>query len=131
MRKNEKNILEKIIILRGYKVILDRDLALLYGVETKRLNEQVKRNIDRFPEYFMFLLSHDEYKILMSQNATSRWGGTRKPPYAFTEHGALMAANVINSPLAINLTTIHIIMTQREKSRGRYFHERETSIEQR
>jgi hypothetical protein len=87
MRKNEKNILEKIIILRGYKVILDRDLASLYGVETKRLNEQVKRNIDRFPEDFMFRLSQDESSYLRSHFATLEKGRGKHSkfmPYAFT-----------------------------------------------
>ena len=68
-------------VIRGQQVIIDRDLALLYGVETKRLNEQVKRNIERFPEDFMFQLSKEEVEILKSQNATSSWGGDRRLPY--------------------------------------------------
>ena len=78
----------KIYTLRGVKVMLDRDLAEMYGVETRRLNEQVKRNIDRFPNDFMFQLTGEEFEILISQNATSSWGGVRKLPYAFTELAA-------------------------------------------
>jgi hypothetical protein len=87
--------------LRGKRVMLDVDLARLYGVETKRLNEQVKRNAERFPETFMFQLTSKEYENLKSQFATSSWGGRRKLPYAFTEHGAVMLASVLNSPIAI------------------------------
>jgi len=98
----EKHILNIIIIIRGQKVILDSDLAALYGVETKRLNEQVRRNIHKFPEDFMFQLTKEEFENLKSQIATSSsgWGGRRKPPLVFTEHGALQAANVLNSAQA-------------------------------
>lgn len=97
-----------ILTLRGNRVILDTDLASLYGVTTKRLNEQVKRNIARFPEDFMFQLEIQELTILRSQFATSRsdWGGRRTTPYAFTEHGAVMAANVLNSELAIEASIL-------------------------
>jgi hypothetical protein len=81
--------------------MLDSDLALLFGVETKRLNEQVKRNESRFPLDFMFQLTEIEFKTLKSQIATSRWGGTRKLPFAFTEHGVLMLSSVIKSDKAI------------------------------
>jgi hypothetical protein len=93
----------KIRIIRGYRVILDSDLAELYGVNTKRLNEQVTRNIDRFPDDFMFNLSFQELINLKSQFATSslEHGGRRKPPRVFTEYGAVMAANVLNSKVAI------------------------------
>ena len=92
-----------IIFMRGEKVILDSDLARLYGVSTARLNQQVSRNIDRFPRDFMFRLTDEEFKSLMLQNATSKRGrgGRRKLPYAFTEHGALMAANILNSERAV------------------------------
>jgi hypothetical protein len=83
--------------------MLDSDLAELYGVETKRLNEQVKRNIDRFPEDFMFQLTEPEFENLKSQIATSSWGGRRTLPYAFTEHGVLMLSSVLNSDLAIKV----------------------------
>ncbi|MFH2044484.1 MAG: ORF6N domain-containing protein [Pseudomonadota bacterium] len=96
--------------MRGQKVILDSDLAALYGVETKRLNEQVRRNIDKFPEDFMFQLTKEELENLKSQIATSSsgWGGRRKPPMVFTEHGALQAANVLNSAQA-NKMSVYII----------------------
>jgi hypothetical protein len=81
--------------------MLDEDLAELYGVTTKRLNEQVKRNRQRFPSHFMFQLTRREFTDLRSQFATSRWGGRRTPPYAFTEHGTVMLASVLNSPIAI------------------------------
>lgn len=97
-------IANKIYLIRGQKVMIDRDIALLYGVDTKRLNEQVKRNINRFPENFMFQLSKNELENLKSQNATSSWGGRRTLPYAFTEHGILMLANVVKSERAIKVS---------------------------
>ena len=90
-------------VIRGQQVIIDRDLALLYGVETKRLNEQVKRNIERFPEDFMFQLSKEEVEILKSQNATSSWGGDRRLPYAFTEQGIAMLSSVLKSQIAVEV----------------------------
>ncbi len=83
-------IMSKIYFIRNQKVMLDSDFAELYGVETRRLNEQVKRNISRFPEDFMFQLSEVEFENLKSQFATSSWGGRRKLPNVFTEHGVLM-----------------------------------------
>jgi hypothetical protein len=102
----EQRIEDAIFVIRGRKVILDETLAALYGVTTKRLNEQLKRNIGRFPPDFMFKLSADEHAILKSHFATSRsgWGGRRKPPTAFTEHGAIMAAAVLISPKAIEMS---------------------------
>ena len=91
-----------ILVLRGQRVILDADLAALYEVSTKRLNEQVKRNADRFPSEFAFQVAPKELTILRSQFATSSsHGGRRFLPYVFTEHGVLMAANVLNSPRAV------------------------------
>lgn len=106
----EQKIITDIIITRGLKVILDSDLAKLYGVETRRLNEQVKRNQSKFPEDFMFQLSKEEFEILKSQTATSssNWGGRRTSPFVFTEHGALQAANVLNSDQA-NRMSVFII----------------------
>jgi len=101
-------IINKIYSIRGQKVMLDSDLAELYGVETKRLNEQVKRNASRFPDDFMFQLTIQEWENLKSQNATSSWGGRRKLPYAFTEHGVLMLSSVLNSDRAIAVN-IHIM----------------------
>jgi hypothetical protein len=92
--------------LRGQRVILDTDLAQVYGVLTWRLNEQVKRNQERFPADFMFQLTDEENKSLTSQFAMSKKGrgGRRTLPYAFTEHGAIMAANVLNSPRAVQMS---------------------------
>ena len=97
-----------IYTIRGVQVILDQDLAKLYGVETRRLNEQVKRNISRFPEDFMIQLTSEEFSILKSQNATSSWGGRRKVPYAFTELGVSMLSSVLNSEVAIQ-TNVRIM----------------------
>lgn len=93
----------RILLIRGQRVMLDAALAVLYGVSTKRLNEQVKRNGERFPEDFMFQLSTEEAENLRSQFATSigRHGGRRYRPYVFTEHGAVMLASVLNSSVAV------------------------------
>jgi len=100
------------MVIRGEKVILDSDLAKLYDVETRRLNEQVRRNIEKFPDDFMFQLTKEEFENLKSQIATSSsgWGGRRRLPYAFTEHGALQVANVLNSSQA-NKMSVFIIRT--------------------
>ena len=98
-----ENITGLIYLIRGKKVMLDQNLAVLYGVETKRLKEQVRRNIERFPEDFMFELSKKEYENLRSQFATSSWGGTRYAPMAFTEHGVLMISSVLKSDKAIQV----------------------------
>ena len=99
----EAVIINKIYTIRGYKVMLDRDLAELYLVDTKRLNEQVKRNLKRFPDDFMFQLTSTEFEILKSQFATSSWGGARKLPFVFTEHGVLMLSSILNSNRAIEV----------------------------
>ncbi len=92
-------------VIRGQRVILDAALAKIYGVTTKRLNEQVKRNFERFPADFMFQLTAQERDALRSQTATSRsHGGRRYVPYVFTEHGAVMAANVLNSERAVAMS---------------------------
>lgn len=98
-------LISKIYFLREQKVMLDRDLAILYGVKSIRLREQVKRNISRFPNHFMFQLSEQEVEIMVSQNAIpskQHLGGTL--PYAFTEHGVLMLANVLKSERAIEVS---------------------------
>lgn len=99
-------IAQAIRVIRNQKVLLDADLAALYGVETKRFNEQVKRNRARFPDDFMFQLTEAEFAALRSQSATSntRRGGRRYLPYAFTEHGAIMAATILNSPWATEVS---------------------------
>lgn len=96
-------IQEKIYQIRGEKIMLDFDLAGLYDVETKVLNQAVKRNIARFPEDFMFQLTPMEYKNLKSQFVTSSWGGSRKLPFAFTEHGVTMLAGILRSEKAIGI----------------------------
>jgi len=95
-------IQNKIYEIRGQRVMLDRDLASLYGVTTGNLNKAVKRNIERFPERFMFRLTDEEF--LMFQNGISSWGGTRKLPYAFTEQGVSMLSAVLHSPAAIQVS---------------------------
>lgn len=102
---------DKIYFIRGEKVMLDADLAKLYGVETKVLLQAVKRNIVRFPPDFMFQLTNQEVVILRSQFVTSsKWGGRRYPPYAFSEQGVAMLSSVLNSPRAIKVN-IEIIRT--------------------
>ncbi|MBF0483066.1 MAG: ORF6N domain-containing protein [Candidatus Omnitrophica bacterium] len=105
-----------IYIIRGQKVMLDSDLAILYGVTTGRLNEQVKRNIKRFPEDFMFQLNSEELKSLMSQFAISSWGGRRKLPLVFTEQGVSMLSGVLSSDRAIqvNITIMRTFAKLRE-----------------
>jgi len=99
----DEAIINKIYVIRGQRVMLDEDLAELYQVETRRLNEQVKRNEDRFPKDFMFQLTAKEFENLKSQFATSSWGGRRKPPFAFTEQGVSMLSGVLNSQVAIQV----------------------------
>lgn len=112
----EQKILNRIYILRGQKIMLDEDLAEMYNVETRRLNEQVKRNIKRFPKDFMFTLTAKEYENLKSQNAISSWGGRRKQPNAFTEQGVAMLSSVLNSDVAIevNIRIIRVFTKLRE-----------------
>jgi hypothetical protein len=113
---NQDEIISKIYLIRDQKVMLDSDLAELYEVETKRLNEQVKRNEARFPADFMFQLTKDEFTNLKSQNATSSWGGRRTPPYVFTEHGVLMLSSVINSKksISVNIQIMRVFTRMRE-----------------
>ncbi len=101
-------IAQVVVVLRGQRVILDRDLAEIFQVTTKRLNESVQRNLARFPTDFMFQLTNHEVSNLRSQIATSSWGGGRYRPFAFTEHGAIQAANVLRSPLA-TMMGIHVV----------------------
>jgi len=109
-------ITNKIYLARDKKVMLDEDLAELYGVETRRLNEQVKRNIGRFPEDFMFQLTKEEFDILIFQIGASSWGGRRKLPYAFTEQGVAMLSGVLNSERAIkvNIQIMRVFTKVRE-----------------
>jgi len=105
-----ENIVNKIYVFRGVKVMLDRDLADLYGVETRILNQAVKRNLNRFPLDFMFQLNKIEFENLISQSVISSWGGVRKLPYVFTEHGVLMLSSVLNSEKAVQVN-IQIMRT--------------------
>ena len=99
-----EDITRAILVLRGRRVLLDAELAVLYGVTTRRLNEQVRRNRKRFPDDFLFELTTEEYANLKSRFATSSWGGRRKRPLAFTEHGAIQAATILNSPRAVEMS---------------------------
>ena len=115
-----ESVAQRILLIRGQKVMLDADLAELFGVPTKRFNEQVKRNLDRFPADFMFQLTEDEHESLRSQNATlNKYESLRSQfvtsktgrgqhrkylPYVFTEHGAIMAATILNSPSAVEMS---------------------------
>lgn len=105
-----------ILLIRGEKVMLDSDLAELYGVTVRRLNEQVKRNISRFPEDFMFQLTEEEAGLMRSQIATASKRNIRYRPYVFTEHGALMLTSVLNSPVAVeaSIKIVRVFVRLRE-----------------
>ncbi len=116
-------VVNKIYFIRNHKVMLDSDLAELYGVETRVLNQSIKRNLERFPEDFMFQLNETEWEILISQFVTSKTilnkdgrGGRRKLPYVFTEHGVLMLSSVLNSKHAIqvNIQIVRIFTRMRK-----------------
>ena len=113
---NDEVIVTKIPTVRGQKVMLDSDLADLYQVETRVLNQAVKRNQRRFPEGFMFSLTQQEWEILISQNVTSSWGGRRKLPMVFTEQGVAMLSSVLNSETAVdvNIQIIRVFTRMRE-----------------
>jgi hypothetical protein len=113
-----KRVASKILILGGQKVILDTDLAELYNVEARHLNQQVKRNIKRFPVEFRFQISEQEHRILRSQNVISsdKHGGRRYLPFVFTEHGAIMAATVLNSERAIEMSIFVVLAFVRRRS---------------
>lgn len=113
---NEELISNKIYFIREKKVMIDSDLAKLYGVETKQLKRQVRRNIERFPDDFMFELTAIESEILRSQNGTSSWGGNRYLPMAFTEQGVAMLSSVLNSETAIkvNIQIIRVFSKMKE-----------------
>ncbi len=99
----EELVINKIFHIRGHKVMLDSDLAELYGIETRVLNQALSRNMDRFPNDFMFRLTNEEWENLKSQIVTSSWGGRRTVPFVFTEHGVLMLSSVLNSKRAIQV----------------------------
>lgn len=106
----------KIYLIRNEKILLDRDLAELYGVETKQLKRAVRRNIDRFPDDFMFELSKEEFQNLRNQIGTSSWGGNRYSPMAFTEQGVAILSSVLNSSQAIevNIQIMRVFVSMRK-----------------
>jgi len=106
----EERIENRIFVIRGKKVMFDRDLAALYGVKTEHLKRQVRRNPDRFPEDFLLIITRQEFKNLTCHFGRSSWGGVRTLPFAFTEHGILMLSSVLNSKRAI-LINIQIMRT--------------------
>ena len=112
----EQKVLNKTYAIRGEKVMLDKDLSAMYGVETKQLKRQVKRNIYRFPKDFMFTLTRKEFENLRSQIGTSSWGGVRYMPMAFTEQGVAMLSGILNSKTAIevNIRIIRVFTKLRE-----------------
>lgn len=112
----DEMVAKRIFLIRGEKVMLDSDLAALYGVETKALKQQVKRNIENFPEDFMFELTADEFNHLRSQIVTSRHGGARYMPMAFTEHGVLMLSSILKSQRAraVNIQIMRLFVKMRE-----------------
>ena len=120
MSMSDLSVVEsRILTLRGQRVMLDSDLARLYGVPTHRFNEAVKRNGNRFPDDFAFPVTQEEFTSLISQNAISKSpgrGGRRTLPWVFTEHGAVMAANVLNSPKAVKMSVfvVRAFMKMRE-----------------
>ena len=117
VRLPDEVVMEKIYVIRGMKVMLDRDLAELYGVETRRLKEQVRRNIDRFPKDFMFELTEKEHQHLKEQfGKGSRGKHSKYPPFAFTEHGVLMLSSVLNSERAtkVNIQIMRVYVRIRE-----------------
>ena len=112
----EEVIMSKIYLIHNQKVMLDADLAVLYGVSTGNLNNAVQRNIKRFPEDFMFQLTKQEFDDLIFQSGTSSWGGTRKLPYAFTEQGVAMLSSVLHSDRAImvNIQIVRVFTRMRQ-----------------
>ena len=98
-----ERIESSILLIRGHKIILDKDLARMYGVTTGNLNKAVSRNVERFPEDFMFRLKPEEFKNLKFQFGISSWGGTRNPPRAFSEHGVAMLSRVLRSRRAVRV----------------------------
>lgn len=112
----EQKILNKIYVIRNEKIMLDKDLAEMYNVETKQLKRQVKRNKERFPKDFMFELNQKEFENLRSQIGTSSWGGTRYMPMAFTEQGVAMLSSILNSKTAIevNIRIIRVFTKPRK-----------------
>lgn len=112
----DDRIVNKIYLIKGKRVMLDKDLAEMYGVEAKQLKRQVRRNLERFPSDFMFVLSEKEFNNLRSQFGTSSWGGVRYAPMVFTEQGVAMLSSVLNSQqsIAVNIQIMRIFTKMRE-----------------
>lgn len=109
MQLTLKTLRSRIYFIRGERIMLSSDLAGVYGVEPRVLNQAVKRNAQRFPKDFMFQITAEEAASLKSQSVISSWGGARRAlPYAFTEHGAVMVASVLNSPQAVRMS-VHVV----------------------
>ena len=128
-----EHIKNSIIEIRGFKVILDFELANMYHVETKRLKESVRRNSRRFPVDFMFELTQEEWNNLRSQFATSSWGGKRYPPFAFTEQGIAMLSGLLNSEIAIeiNISIMRAFVVMRQWALSHHeFSEKLNALEQ-
>jgi hypothetical protein len=131
-----EDIDRRIVVLRGQRVLLDSDLAALYGVPTKRFNEQVRRNLDRFPPDFTFQLNNQDFVVLRSQIATLRTGHGQHRKYrprAFTEHGAIMAATVLNSARAVEMSVyvVRAFVRMREViSQSKEIHKKLAELEQ-
>lgn len=127
-------IANQILLIRGHRILLDSDLAALYGVTTKRLNEQVKRNLDRFPGDFMFQLTSEEKAEVVAKCDHLKVKFSNKNPYAFTEHGAIMAASVLNSPQAIEVSVLVVrtfVKLRQMISTHKEFHHRLIELENR
>ena len=116
LQLKKESILQRIYIIRDVKVMIDFELAELYNIENKHLKRQVKRNLERFPADFMFVLNQEEHEILRRQIGTSSWGGVRYPPMAFTEQGVAMLSSVLNSStaIAVNIEIIRVFSRMKE-----------------
>jgi hypothetical protein len=114
----QERITKAIYLIRNQKVMMDSELAEMYGVQTKVLNQAVKRNMDRFPDDFIFQLSSNEWENLKSQFVTANWGGRRTPPYMFTEQGVAMLSSVLSSSTAIqlNISIMRVFVKMRQWS---------------
>lgn len=129
------NIANQILLIRGHRVLLDSDLAALYGVTTKRLNEQVKRNIERFPADFMFqLMSEEKSEVVANCDHLRKVKFSNKNPHVFTEHGAIMAASVLNTPQAIEVSVLVVrtfVKIRQMVATNKEFRHRLTELEDR
>ena len=121
-KDSDQLVSECIYVLRGKRVMLDRDLARLYGIETRVLNQAVRRNLERFPQDFMFELDNEDIAILRSQSVISSWGGARYKPMAFSELGIAMLSSVLNSrrAISVNIQIMRVFVQRRDLLRSHY-----------